>query len=144
MSHKLLRCLLMHTHADNNRFICWQKRCIVETNPKHLCKFVEIQSCVLAAQGKGEQGKLFCGIFLVAVHEKFNGLSVCTSPRRIKRVQSVLGCIFKWVSLGFWPLILLLFLCYVVIKKSAAKYAVKVWLIPHDHTYKILRSLLLY
>ncbi len=64
---------------------------IGETNIEHLCKFVVAPGCVLVAQGVGEQGKLFCRLFLVAVHERFSGHSVCTTlRRRIQRVQSVL------------------------------------------------------
>lgn len=98
MIHAAKRCLLIHTtntHRDNYRFICWQKRCIVEINIEHCCKFVVAQGCVLVAQGEREQGALFCGIFLVAVHERFSGHSVCTTLRR--RIQSGQSVLYMYI-----------------------------------------------
>lgn len=88
------------THAGYNRIICWQKRCLVQTNIEHCCWFVVAQGCILVAHGK-----FFCRIFLVAVHERFSGHSVCTMLRR--RIQSVQSsaCIFNYMYFGFWLLI---------------------------------------
>lgn len=61
---------------------------------EHLWTFVVAQGCILIAQGTEESGNAFCGIFLVALHERFSGHSVWTTLRR--RTQSVRSAPFTY------------------------------------------------
>lgn len=60
---------------------------------EHLWTFVVAQGCILR-----NQGSAFCGIFLVALHERFSGHSVWTTlRRRTQSVRSARSHTFKWV-----------------------------------------------
>lgn len=75
--------------SNSSGFISWKKRCI---------HWASLNVCCGSGLYPEESGNAFCGIFLVALHERFSGHSVWTTlRRRTQSVRSARSHTFKWM-----------------------------------------------